>query len=182
MNKLTIAFLGAFLLFSASSAVAQFSGGLEVGLPMGTFSDVAKVGFGASVKYEASIKDKLSWTGSAGFLSFGGNSFTVGTISGEYGSVSVIPIIGGIKYYFNEASNGLYASADLSINFISYSVLYPNSGNGNGYTTGTASTSRIGFAPGIGYRTGNWDFSGRFNLVSDFNYLGIRAAYIFGSK
>lgn len=182
MKKLNIFLVGVFLSLSVTQAMAQFSGGVEVGLPMSTFSDLAKVGFGASVRYEASIKDKLSWTGSAGFLSFSGNSFTVGTVTGTYGSTTAIPISGGIKYYLNEANNGFYAAADLNVNFLSYSVVFPNSGGGNGYTTGTASTSRVGLAPGIGYRTGNWDIAGRFNIVTDFTYLGIRAAYIFGGK
>jgi hypothetical protein len=172
---LVIALVG---FMTSSNLFAQFSGGLELGLPMGNFSDIANVGFGISGKYEAQIKDKLSWTAGLGYLSFGGKSF----LGGSFGSTSIVPLAGGIKYYFNEANNGLYAAGDLSINFISYSVAFPNQGNGLGVTFGTASGSKFGFSPGIGYRSGNWDFTGKFNLVGDFSYLGLRAAYIFGGK
>lgn len=82
MKTLNIVLICVLLSLSFTNAMAQFSGGAEVGLPMSTFSDLAKVGFGASVRYEASIQDKLSWTGSAGYLSFSGNDFTVGTVTG----------------------------------------------------------------------------------------------------
>lgn len=167
--------IGAFLLLSVSNVMAQFSAGAELGFPMGNFSNVASAGFGISGRYEASIKDKLNWTASVGFLSFGGKAF----LGGTFGNVSVIPLVGGIKYYFNTANDGFYATADLGLNVINYSVAYPNSGNGNGVTFASASTTRLGLAPGVGYRMGNWDFTGRFNLVSDFNYFGLRAAYIF---
>ena len=170
--------IGAFLLFSVSSAMAQFSAGVELGIPIGNFSNVAGAGFGISGRYEASIKDKLNWTASAGFLSFSGKAF----LGGTFGNVSMIPFAGGIKYYFNEANDGFYGTADLGLSFINYSVAYPNSGSGNGVTFASASTTRLGFGPGVGYRMGNWDFTGRFNLLTDFNYFGLRAAYIFGGK
>ncbi len=170
--------IGALLFLSGSNATAQFSAGVEVGIPMGNFSNVAGAGFGVSGRYEASIKDKLNWTASAGFLSFSGKAF----LGGTFGNVSLVPLVGGIKYYFNEAKNGFYGTADIGLSFINYSVAYPNSGNGNGVTFASASTTRFGLAPGVGYRMGNWDFTGRFNLVSDFNYFGLRAAYIFGGN
>ena len=177
-KQFCILFFGVLLFLSVADASAQFSGGAELGLPMGNFSDVANTGFGVSARYEASIKDKLNWTASAGYLSFGGKSY----LGGTFGNVSAIPLVGGIKYYFNEASNGLYATADLGLNFINYSVAYPNNGSGLGVTFASATTTRLGVSPGVGYRINNWDFTGRFNLVTDFNYLGLRVAYIFGSK
>lgn len=164
--------------FLSMSSFAQFSAGLDAGLPMGSFGDIANTGFGLSVRYEAPIKDKLNWTGSVGFLSFGGKNF----LGGAFGATSIIPVVGGIKYYFNDVNGGFYGAADIGFNFISYSVAFPNSGNGQGVTFGTASTTNFGIAPGIGFRKGSWDFSGRFNMVSDFNWLGLRAAYIFGAK
>ena len=166
----------------SSKTYAQFSIGGELGLPMGNFSDIAGPGFGGSLRYEANISDKLNWTGSVGYLSFGGKTFTSGNVSIPFGSSSIVPLVGGIKYYFSEANNGFYGSADLGLNFISYYVYTYNSGNGGGYNSSTASTTRIGFAPGIGYRTGNWDFSGKFNIISDLNYFGVRVGYLFASK
>ena len=112
---------GAFLFLSVSDAVAQFSVGAELGLPISNFSNQASPGFGASVRYEASLLDNLNWTGSAGFVSFAGKAY----LGGAFGNVSVIPLVGGLKYYFGEANNGLYAAADLGLNIIHYCVAYP---------------------------------------------------------
>ena len=167
---------------SISKTYAQFSAGVELGLPMGNFSDIANAGFGASIRYESSINDKLNWTGAIGYLSFSGKNFTSGNVTIPFGNSSIVPLTGGIKYYFSEANNGFYGSADLNLNFVSYYTYTLNSGNGGGYNTISVSESKFGLAPGIGYRTGNWDFSGKFNIISNLNYFGLRVAYIFGTK
>jgi hypothetical protein len=150
-----------------AKAQGQFSGGLELGLPLGTFGDFAGIGFGLSGRYQAPIQDKLNWTVNAGFLSFSGKDISLGgfgTIKAS--STTIIPITGGVQYYFTESNNGLYAGADLGF-----------------YIASSASSeTRFGFAPGLGYRTGNLDFNFKFNIVSDINFLNIRAAYVFGGK
>ena len=149
---------------------------------MGNFSDIASTGFGASFRYEAGIKDQLNWTASIGYLSFGEKTYRVNNVSIPFGSTSLIPITGGIKYYFSAANSGFYGSADLGLNFISTYVYTYNSGNGGGYNLSSVSETKLGFSPGIGYRTGSWDFGGKFNIISDRNYFGVRVAYVFGNK
>ena len=166
------------LFLSVTDSKAQFSVGAELALPAGNFSNSSNPGIGASIRYDANLVEKLNWTASAGFLVFGGKTY----LGGAYGNFSIIPLVGGVKYYFMEANEGPYAAADLGLNIINYSVANPNQGNGNGVTFGSASTARIGFAPGIGYRVGSWDFTGRINVMSDFTYPGVRAAYVFRSK
>ncbi len=156
-------------LLAATSGFSQFSAGLEIGLPIGSFSDGSNVGFGGSVRYDGAIQDKLNWTATGGFLSFGVKDLGYGSS----GSTTMIPIMGGVKYYFTETNKGLYAGADLGLVFASLSV---STGFGNFSTSET----KFGFTPGIGYRMGQFDFAARFNLVSDLNYMGIRAAYVFG--
>lgn len=151
---------------TATFAQGRFSGGLELGFPTGTASNFWGVGFGLSARYEATIQDKLNWIATAGFVSYSGKDYNYGFGTTKIPSVTFIPLQGGIKYYFQEANNGFYGSAELGI-FIA-------SGSGS-------SSSNFGFSPGIGYRTGNFDFSGRYNVVADFNTFGIRAAYIFGN-
>ncbi|HMI65891.1 MAG TPA: hypothetical protein VK517_07655 [Cyclobacteriaceae bacterium] len=168
----------ASLFLSVTDSVAQFSIGGELGLPAGNFSNSSSVGIGASLRYDASLAENLNWTASAGFLVFGGKTY----LGGSYGNFSIIPLVGGVKYYFVKTNDGLYAAADLGLNIINYSTAYPNQGGGNGVTFGSASTARIGFAPGIGYRLGSWDFTGRINFMADFSYLGAHAAYVFGGK
>lgn len=158
----------AITLVNVNSAKAQeFSGGLDLAIPNGNWSDGYGVGFGLSARYEAPIQDKLNWTASAGFVSFAGKTVT-GTIFGvpysvSNPSVTLIPVTGGIKYYFSEANAGFYGAADIGF-FIA------NQGIG----------TKFGFSPGVGYKVNKLDFTFRFNAVSDINYLGLRAAYIFG--
>jgi hypothetical protein len=156
----------ALLAFAVAPAFSQFNAGLDLGFPNGSWSDGWGTGFGVSVRYEAPIQDKLNWTASAGFLSFSGKTYSLGSFgSTTFPSETIVPIVGGIKYYFQESNAGFYAGADLGF-FIA------NNGAG----------TKFGFSPGLGYRLEKFDFSFRFNAVSDINYLGLRAAYVFPGK
>jgi hypothetical protein len=161
---------------------AQFSAGLDLAFPVGDFTNMASTGFGVSVRYDAAIKEKLFWTASAGFLSFAGKTYTVNNVSIPFDNTTNIPVSGGVKYYFTEASSGLYGAADLSINFLSTWVYSYNNGNGNGYLLASESETKFGINPGIGYRLTKFDFSARYNAVGDFSHFGLRVAYIFGGK
>jgi hypothetical protein len=177
MKKIIFSVVFVTMAFGAAFSQGRFSAGLELAPPLGTFGDIANIGIGGSVRYEAPIQDKLNWTGTAGFISFGGKS--IGGFS--YSSFSMIPIQGGVKYYFTESFEGFYASGELGFSIVSYSI--PGiSFLGTTVGGGTASSTKFGFAPGAGYHLGNLDFSARFQLVSDFNYFNIRAAYVFGGK
>lgn len=155
----------ALFVLAVAPAFSQFSLGADLALPSGNWSTYYNAGFGVSGRYEAPIQDKLNWTATAGFLSF--------SLKSTYGSASatIIPIAGGIKYYFQEANSGFYVAADLGIYFTSVSA---------GGTT--VSDNKFGLAPGVGYRVNTWDFTFRLNTPADGNYLGLRAAYVFGSK
>lgn len=171
MNIKSLSALVLTLMLFTGSAYAQFSAGLDLGIPSGNLSDIASTGFGLSGRYDGAWKDQLNWTASLGFMSFAGK-----TVSGfTFKNVTNVPIAGGVKYYFQEAGNGWYGAADLSINFLSYGV-------GTGTFSGNASTTRLGLSPGVGYRMGKFDFAARYNLITDFSSLGIRAAYIFDIK
>jgi hypothetical protein len=164
MKKVILSVFFVAVAFSAAFSQGNFSAGLELALPLGTFSDAVGIGFGATARYEAPIQDKLSWMGTTGFVSFTGKTITIpgfGSIKSDGGTL--IPIQGGVKYYFQEASNGFYASGELGV-FI---------------FTGTGSETKFGFSPGVGYRLEKFDFSGRFQIISNANYLGARVAYVF---
>jgi hypothetical protein len=178
MKKVILSVLFVVVAFGAAfSQDGRFSGGLELGLPVGSFGDIANIGFGASARYEAAIQDKLNWTGTLGFLSFGGKSFS----GFSYGSSTIIPIQGGIKYYLTESFNGFYVGGELGFSIATFST---PSFSVFGQSVGSTSTSSTKFsiAPGAGYHLGNLDFSARFQVVSDLNYFNIRAAYVFGGK
>jgi hypothetical protein len=170
-NTLRSMLLMVTFILVASGAMAQISGGLELGIPLGNFGDGSNLGFGASARYDGAIKEKLAWTATVGYLSYGLKSS-----SGGSGHTSMIPIMGGIKYYFNEDNNGFYGGADIGFVPITVSVSV------SGFGSASASETRFGFSPGLGYRMGQFDFAARYNLISDFNTIGIRAAYVFSKK
>src|SRR5438876_829442 len=105
-------------LFGSSPVLAQFSAGLDLGLPMGNFSNMASTGFGASVRYDASLGNKLGWTASVGYESYAGKTYNVNNVAIPFGNTTNIPLAGGIKYYFQEASNGFYGGIDISVNIL----------------------------------------------------------------
>jgi hypothetical protein len=165
-TNITKLLFSALFVLAAAPAFSQFSGGLDLGFPNGSWSTFWGTGFGVSVRYEAPIQDKLNWTASAGFLSFSGKSYNFGGFGNITApSETIIPLTGGIKYYFQESNKGFYGAADIGL-FIA---------NNNAGT-------KFGFSPGVGYRLEKFDFAFRFNAVSDFNYFGLRAAYIFPGK
>ncbi|HTH55640.1 MAG TPA: hypothetical protein VL728_06310 [Cyclobacteriaceae bacterium] len=178
-NFSKLVFTSLFVLAMAP-AFSQFSAGLDLALPNGNFSDAFNVGFGVSGRYEAPIAsvDKLNWTASAGFISFSGKSYTYFAgfnpstgqpmyATEKIGSVTAIPLQGGVKYYFKESNAGFYAAGDIGL------VIFSGSGN---------SSNKFVFAPGIGYRLEKFDFAFRYNSISDASFLGLRAAYIFPGK
>jgi hypothetical protein len=154
MKKNIFSFLFVVAAFGSAFSQGNFSAGVELGLPLGRFGDFSNVGFGLNGRYEAPIQKKINWTLTAGFLSFGSKSGS---------SATLIPLQGGLKYYFQRSNSGVYGNADLGLFF----------------TSGSGSETKIGFSPGFGYRSGKFDFLGRFNVVSDLNYFSLRAAYVF---
>jgi hypothetical protein len=167
MKKIILSIV--FVVVALSAAFSQdgkFSIGGELALPLGLASNVYSLGIGATGRYEASIQDKLNWMVTAGFVHYIGKSFPDGLGGTISTSATLIPLQGGVKYYTQETDNGFYVSGEIG--------LFIATGNGSG--------SEFGFTPGVGYRTGNWDFSGRFNLVSNFNTLAVRVGYVLGGK
>jgi hypothetical protein len=153
----------ALFILGVSPAFSQLSVGANIGIPTGDWSNYWGLGWGIDGRYEAPIQTKLNWTASIGYFSFGGKSY-LGT---SFPSISAVPLVGGIKYYFQESNKGVYAGADIGLYFMSAS-----------FGGSTGSTTRFGFAPALGYRIQQFDFSFRYNAVSDFNFVGLRAAYI----
>lgn len=157
----------ALFVFALTPAFSQFSAGFNLGIPSGNWSNGYGIGFGVDGRYEAPIQDKLNWTASLGYFSFAGKTYQ----GFSFSSISAVPVVGGIKYYFQQSNKGFYGAADLGLYFLSAS-----------YSGANGSTTRFGFAPALGYRMDKFDFSLRYNAVTDFSYMGLRAAYIFPGK
>lgn len=77
----------------------------------------------------------------------------------------MVPITGGVKYYFTESNAGFYGAADLGIWFAASSG---------------SSGSEFGFSPGVGYRVNSFDIAMKYNAVGNVSNLGFRFAYVLG--
>jgi hypothetical protein len=164
--KSVLLLTAALVIFSVASSFAQgrFSIGADLAFPQGDIGDAVGIGFGADVRYESPINDNLSWMATAGFLSFGEKDD-----SGV--KLSIIPINAGLKYYFTESFNGFYAGAELGFNIAKVK-----------FDGGDDSETKFGFAPQIGYHLANFDFALRYSIIDDADFVGLRAAYVFGGE
>jgi hypothetical protein len=139
-------------------------------MPQSDFSTSYNTGFGATVRYDKKINENLSWTATGGFLTYGVK--TNSSISS--GSFSIIPINGGLKYFFQGGQSGFYGAADLGLFFL-------HSSFSTGFGRFSDSATKFGISPGVGYRIPQFDFSFRYNAVPNANYLNIRIAYVLKS-
>lgn len=163
----------------AQSKKLNLDAGLEVGIPMGDFADVAGVGFGISSKAYYDYSKKMDITARVGYNYFSGKDF-----GGFDYSYSMIPIMFGAKYHFMENKPELYGSLEAGFNVVIWSWDYEYTIWGE-TISGDESDSSTEFtiAPSIGYifKTGEHTFdinaSMRMVDMGDLNYIGLRVGY-----
>lgn len=144
--------------------------GAEVALPMGNFGDGFSTGFGATGKVFYGISEEADITATVGYLHFGmkGNNY----VSGHVG---MVPIQFGYRHSFD----GFYAEPQLGVMLLSSKVEIKGSNGLFGNTAGTASETKFSIGIGGGYEHGDWDFSLRYQIVDQANFLGLRVGYNF---
>lgn len=159
--------------------------GFNMAIPMGNFSDAAGVGIGGTASFEMQFTPNITGIATAGYLSFGGKDFSGPGYSFSY-SYSDVPIMAGIKYYFTPGVP-FYGIGQIGLQFFNSNYEYSSSVAPYllPITSGSESSTEFALAIGAGYEipvgvNGTVDISGAFNIISDLNYLGIRAAYRFG--
>lgn len=162
-----------FTFVNAQSKMAVGVGG-NLALPMGTFGDVANMGFGGGAKFEYVLQSNLHLTGSVQYLMFGAKDDVVGV---EW---SIIPVLAGAKYYFNK---NVYTMGEVGMNFwnTKATIIFPIIGK----TTVEASDSDFGFAAGAGYELpmgkNALDFSVKYQVyASSTAAINLGVAYKFG--
>jgi hypothetical protein len=187
--------VAALALIGSGAVMAQesrFSAGLELAMPMGDFGDAVGFGFGATLGYEIPVGDNLGVLAQAGYITFSAKDIEVdlgpfGTATVEGVSVGAIPIQIGAKYYFSENQEGAYLGVLTGVHLLS--------------SEGSDGTTSFGVAPVLGFMVGeNIDIGLRYQLLFDKqetvdlttlqvteesvtnSYLGVRAAYMFGSR
>ena len=157
-----------------SKGQGKTSLGFEVGFPNGSGTDGVGTGFGGSLRYEDKATKNLNWLVSAGYLHFpasynsGGFNLT--------GSFSFVPIAVGVKYYPTGNFNGFYFGTDFGLTVISAKITASYMGSS---FSDSASENKFAVSPGLGYHFKGFDLTFRYNLISDANYFGIRAAIVF---
>ena len=172
----------------------RLSIGAELGLPMGDFGDVSGIGIGGTVRFEAPVGDNLGVTGTAGYISFSGKDFTVGTITFTGESSYLIPVQAGLKYYFTEQQNGLYGHIMLGVHMYKTEEVTVNPSTLE-VTSKSKMKAALSYAPEIGYHMESLDFGLRYQLYSisatdgfgnsaskTYSYLGIRIAFVLGGR
>lgn len=161
-------------LFSFGSINAQnqmaVGAGIVVSLPMGDFGDAANTGFGGTASFELGFMPQLVGVGHIGYIVYGTESDAV--------DFSTVPLLVGVKYYFVPAL-GFYGIGQIGLNLFSTTVEVPQVfGFGGGSVS--ESHSEFTFVLGAGYELPvspnfSLDFTGTFNLISNFNNLQLRA-------
>lgn len=175
---LAVVVVCAAVVFSAHAQKGQItvSPGLEIALPIGDFGESVNLGFGVTAKGLYGINDESDVTFTLGFIRFGAKG-----IDGEEGvkaSTSLIPLMPGYRYKFNEQ---FYGEGQLGLTIVRSKV---SVGGLAGSIVGgafNASTTNLGYAVGVGYLLGKIDLGLRYQGVSasggSLSLIGIRAAY-----
>lgn len=174
MKKIKICLLALTVLVAATSFAQDdkkkasgnsLSVGAEVGLPIGDFADLNKLGIGGSAKAAFGIFEGGAVTLSAGYMTFSGKDIIIlgQTISG--GKTNIIPVKAGLRYMLG---GGIYAEPQLGMTFI-------GDGGGSAFT----------YAAGVGTTINDKiDLGVRYEAFSKnsftWSYIGARVAYSFG--
>ncbi len=165
MKKLLLLF--AVVVASTACLKAQdkpvtFSIGVEGLLPVGDFGNSYNFGIGGTVQGEYKPADDLGLTVNAGYLTFSGKTLR---IIGKVPSFGLIPVLGGVKYYF---SPKVYGHGQLGVAF--------GTDKGDG--------SLFAYSPGVGFiLSDNIDaevkYLGLSKNSNNLNSVGLRLAYNF---
>jgi hypothetical protein len=165
-----IALIAAFsVTANAQKGTKQISAGVELGLPTGTFSDGAKVGFGVNGKAIFGITDDGDITVTTGLSNFGLKGYRSSSITG-------IPLLGGYRHNFQGSVKGLYVEPQIGVG------LYMTKYGTGGYKE---KDSEVDFtwALGGGYVYQNFDFGLRYQRAqaqgAGLGFFGLKIAYNF---
>src|SRR5690606_21585706 len=157
----------------AQQGAIHINGGVDVALPVGDLGETYGVGFGATVKGLYGISDDGQVGLTLGYIGFGAKE-DLG--EGNSASFGVIPILALYRHHFGSC----YVEPQIGLSSNRSKVNFSGAGMDFG---GTASTTSLGYAAGIGYLIGNIDLSARYQGFSkdgsSSGFAGIRVAYNF---
>ncbi len=185
-NLLVVVALISLVAFSANAqGKFSFGVGADVALPMTSgFSDGHSIGIGGTAKAYYPFNEMITFTGTAGYLTFSGKEYDVAGIKYKAGSWSMIPIVVGGRYYFmpSTAKMRFYGAFDMGMIFGSYSVEIPSYtifGVTYGGGKQSYSTSDFTYQPAVGFEASKFDVAVRLLGVSGATCVAARVGYIF---
>lgn len=149
-------------------------------LPLGDFSDISGVGFGAllTLDYGLTEDGKLQLTGRLGYVHMTGKEIDTGFGKFDGPSYGLIPVYAGAKFFFVP---GLYAGAELGLTVFSTAEQEVA-----GVTVEGDTEIKIGGTVGVGYMFKDFDTRAFLWLPSlgdgaDIMALGISVGYRFAA-
>lgn len=157
----------------AQKGAIDINAGVDVALPFGDFGEGYGTGFGGTVKGLYGISDEGQVGLTLGYIHFGSKEDL-----GEGNSVSfgVIPILALYRHHFGS----LYVEPQIGLSSNRSKITVASSEFNFG---GSASTTSLGYAAGIGYLLGDIDISARYQGFSQggssAGFAAVRLAYNF---
>ncbi|MCB0745040.1 MAG: outer membrane beta-barrel protein [Ignavibacteriae bacterium] len=87
-------------------------------VPIGDFNDIAKMGFGVSGTFYYDLSDNFQFTGTLGYLAWGGDKLNLAGIATQESksSFTTIPVLAGFRYIFQGDNLLPYVSGELGLN------------------------------------------------------------------
>ncbi len=135
------------LFVSAIFSQSKFNVGasLNLGVPVGEFSDIAKTAIGGSINSEYVFSDKVSATLAVYYYSYSSEVPTIAIDGSTYDfSIEAIPVILGIKYFINKS---LFGTVETGAHFMRVKAdVYL------GDNLSTDFETKFGAGLGLGYR------------------------------
>ena len=149
----------------AQQKTIQWGAGLNIGVPVGDFSQTHSFGIGFEGQAEYPIATQASLVGSLGFTNFFGKKDDY--YDYKYKSAGIIPILVGARFYPTEQ---FFVGGKL----------------GYGIFTGEGGGGAFNFVPQVGYNAPQYQVSLGFHLLSrdggNASYLGLTGIYKFQTK
>ena len=182
MNKFLLISLFLYISVSISFSQSKFNAGasFNLGVPVGLFNDVTNTGIGGSIIGEYAFRNSVSFTLSVSYQNFPGdfNKFAVGGKAYDV-SVNSLPILAGVRYYFNEM---IFGSLETGAHFFRVSADVSDIYNKEKLSTEFEAKFGVGAGAGLRYQLAKqsvFELSTLFNYVTDdLNSISLCAAVL----
>ncbi len=182
MKKLILSGVALAMAGSMMAQSNQLSFGLDLGLPLGDFGEVASLIVGPSVGFELPVGDNLGITAQLGY-----QIVSLKDDNPFIKSWTMLPIQAGLKYYFMDQQEGFYGHGQFGVHTTTVKTEEINIG-GLVFPSTSNSNTNLSWGIGAGYQLEKLDIGLRYNSImpdsdapdgaSSSSYIGLRIAYI----